>query len=124
MQKPEVRIINAQSTQINDISVNDYEASALLAKYGYKNNYSSQSTSHGHIEPSVQKDNRSFEEMIRSSEEAERQSRHRQEIEKMRPRAISFDDSRVNFSENKWSSIDLDGSSAGIQVTIVSDMKF
>ena len=124
MQRPEVRIIDAGSTQNNETNVDGYEASALLAKYGFKSNYSTTTSPRYDGASTTHQDSRTFEDMVRNQEEEARRIMQRQQEQRMIPRAISFDDSRVGYSESKWSSVDVDGIQAGIQVTIVSDMKF
>lgn len=109
MQRPEIRIIDAGSTQTNDEHISGYEADALLAKYGFKT---------GNLAaPQPPSDNRTFEDMI--------QQQHNQQQRNMearaRVRAMTFDDSRTQYAETKWST--LDDNNIGVQITIVTDMK-
>jgi hypothetical protein len=121
MNRPEVRIIDGQQVQQNDVEVSGYEASALLAKYGFKQQ-TQPATTPSYNTPA---DTRSFEEIVREQEARERARFEQQMIDRNRPRSITFDDSRGAWTESKWSSAD-DGSGNqfGIQVTIVTDMKF
>lgn len=110
MQRPEIRIIDNQSTQSNEHDINSYEADALLAKYGYKT---------GNIASPIPTptDDRTFEDMIKQKElEQQRQIQRAQSA-----RAITFDDGRTQYAETKWSS--LEDSNIGVQITIVTDMK-
>lgn len=125
MNRPEVRIIDGQQVQQSDVEVNGYEASALLAKYGFKQN--STPTEHSnYTTPSTQPtDYRTFEEMVREQEAREKARLEQQMRDRNRPRAVTFDDSRGAWTESKWTSTDDEtGNGFGIQVTIVTDMKF
>jgi hypothetical protein len=115
MQRPEVRIVAVQSTEDSPIDVNQSEADALLAKYGYKSTYISNNTT-----PTKSTDTRTFDEMVRQQEEQLKIDNQRRN----RPRAITFDDSRTNFSETRWTSMeDETGNQFGMQITVVTDMK-
>lgn len=120
MHRPEVRVIDGQQVQQNDVEVTGYEASALLAKYGFKQNTAPAQSSY--TPPS---DNRTFDEMAREQEARERARYKQQMRDRNRPRAYTFDDSRGAWTESKWASTDDEtGNQFGIQVTIVTDMKF
>lgn len=120
MHRPEVRVIDGQQVQQNDVEVTGYEASALLAKYGFKQNTAPTQPTY-----TSSSDARTFEEMAREQEAKER-ARYEQQMRDMnRPRAVTFDDSRGAWTESKWASTDDDsGNQFGVQVTIVTDMKF
>lgn len=112
MQRPDVRIIQPQTQEIT-ADVSGYEADALLAKYGFKQG--------NLVQPSNPDNGMTFEEMVRKEEE----KMASQLNNRNRPRAITFDDSRTNYAESKWSSLeDETGMNIGIQVTIVSDQRF
>jgi hypothetical protein len=114
MQRPEVRVIQKQSIQQEDSTINQYEADALLAKYGFKSNSTFSQP------PSFQSDARTFEDMVKQQEQKEQ--RNIQQLN--RPRAITFDDNKTSFAETKWSSLeDESGINFGIQVSIVSDQR-
>lgn len=119
MIRPEIRIIDNQQTSTTSVDVSGYEADNLLAKYGYKN-----STSSSTPDPANPGQNLTFEEMLQQQENEQR----RIEEERMRrlsgPKAVTFDDNRVGYSETKWSSMDINGNNLGIKVQIVTDMKF
>ena len=53
----------------------------------------------------------------------EEQSRRHQELMN-RPRTYSIDQDQVRFNETRWSNMDIGGQEFGIQVQVVSDMKF
>ena len=115
MQRPDVRVIEFQSEEQKQPDLAQYEVDALLAKYGYKTQHTSSQPDHTQ-QPS---DTRTFEDMCKEQERT-----LNNQINKVnRPRAITFDDARTNYSETKWSSIDEDGMNLGIQINIVSDFK-
>lgn len=118
MIRPEIRIIDNQQTSTTSVEVSGYEAENLLAKYGYKTN------NHPNLTPVNPSQNLTFEEMVRKQEDEQR----RIEEDRMRrlsgPKAVTFDDNRVGYSETKWSSMDINGNNLGIKVQIVTDMKF
>jgi hypothetical protein len=121
MVRPEVRIIDNQQTQQSDVDINSYEANALLAKYGF-NQTTSPSYQPAQVEP--QQPSKTFEEMVREQELQEQRLMQQRLRDANRPRAITFDDSRGAWTESKWSSSDDENNQFGIQVTIVTDMKF
>lgn len=116
MIRPDVRIIDNQVVTNSDPVISQSEADALLAKYGYKQ---TQYSNYNNPEPS---NNLTFEEMARLEDEKIK----RMEEERIRkingPNPITFDNSQVKYAETKWSSVD--DTNIGIQVQIVTDMKF
>lgn len=117
MERPQVRVVEQPQVENIDINVSQSEADFLLAKYGYKTGATPHPSAPA---PAPAADNRTFEEMVREQQakiDAERARRDR-------PRAITFNDSSVVHSETRWSSLDEDAPGMGVQVTIVTDMKF
>jgi ribosome biogenesis GTPase len=58
-----------------------------------------------------------------NEKERKEMEKRRKEMERRNtPRPYTFDGDRVNYHESKYSDLDLDGQSLGIQVQIVSDM--
>lgn len=119
MERPEVRIVQAQQEEVKSSEVSGYEASELLAKYGFKSSPNIQSQQY--VEPNQ---GQTFDEMAAIQDQREKLERAKYEEERHRkmygPRAISFDDRNVGYSEVKWSSDE--ETNLGIQVQIVSDM--
>jgi hypothetical protein len=115
MERPQVRIVEQPQVQNVDVSVSQSEADYLLAKYGFKSPAPVPQPQH---HPPA--DNRTFDEMVRDHEARIQAERARRD----RPRAITFDDSSVVHSETRWSDLGDDVPGYGIQVTVVTDMKF
>jgi hypothetical protein len=114
MEKPQVKIVEFQQEETKDTYVPDYEKNNLLAKYGYKVEDFIQN------QPNNPNSNLTFEEMI-ALEEAKLKEQTQINMHKRNtPRPYSFD--QVNYSESKYSSIDLDGTNLGFEVRIMSDM--
>jgi hypothetical protein len=124
MERPVVNVVQYQQEEIKQ--VDGYEAAALLAKYGY----SPANISYNPTQTEITSNSTlTFEEMIAEQGRKQAEERMRQYIEQQRrlnaPRAISFDQNNVGYSETKYSSIDTgNGDSIGIQIQIVTDMKF
>ena len=107
MQKPEVRIIDHQQESTNtDVNISQSEIDNLLYKYGFSN-----------TQPQPPINNQSFEDMVNQG--------NRQEIRKPNiPSPITFDSRNVNYSETKWTDIELDSNNTlGVKIQIVTDMK-
>ncbi len=121
MNRPEVRIIEPQHEVSKEIEVSNWEKEQLLAKYGYVNQ-----TSNGYTNyvPNPTRD-LSYAEMMELEDRRfmEEQSRRHQELMN-RPRTYSIDQDQVRFNETRWSNMDIGGKEFGIQVQVVSDMKF
>jgi hypothetical protein len=112
MQRPEVRIVEPQFEETKSIDVSQSEKDYLLSKYGYKIEQPNYNNSYS---------NMTFEELMKVSENKEKEERLRREENKNRPLPFTFDPNRVGYSESKFSSLDLDGQNLGIRVNIVSD---
>lgn len=116
MERAQVRIVEQPQVSDAEATVSQSEADYLLAKYGFR------STPQHHpspAAPATPQDHRTFDQMVREQQartEAERARRDR-------PRAVTFNDSSVMHSETRWTSLD-DAPGMGVQVTIVTDMKF
>lgn len=114
MQRPDVRIIDNQKEEVNDINASQSEIDYLLSKYGYAQNNNIQSP----IE-----NPQTFEDMLKQ-QELEKNQQELNRINKLNaPNPISFSSNRVGYSETKWSDVDVDGSTLGIKIQIVTDMK-
>lgn len=116
MNRPEVRIIQSQEvvTQ-SDSEISQSEMSALLAKYGYKQDYTNQTqVSHQTTQKPI-----SFEEMVAMEENKRKTEEEKIKAKLNGPKSVTFDQSRVGYAETKYGTID-DG--LGIQISIVSDM--
>ena len=118
MQRPEVRIIEPQQEETRVVDASQSERDYLLAKYGYKQI----------SEPSYQEEihnpnqHLTFEEMVALEESKMREMKRREMERRNGPRPYTFDGDRVNYSESKYSDLDINGQNLGIQVQIVSDM--
>lgn len=118
MVKPEVRIIEPQQEESVDVNVSQSERDYLLAKYGYKSNDSVESDIVNY-NPDA---NLSFEEMIMKEEQKFKEKIQRERQKNNLPNPYSFERDRINYYENKYSDLDIQGSNYGISVQIVSDM--
>lgn len=117
MIRPEVRVLDNQVITNSEPVISQSEADALLAKYGYKQSYQS-----NYNIPEPPKNNLTFEEMAKLEEEKQRKLEEDRIRRMSGPNPITFDGSQVKYAETKWSSID--DTNIGIQVQIVTDMKF
>ena len=121
MIRPEVRVIETQQEEVKEIQVSNWEREQILAKYGYSNQQA-------HQEP-VQEFNPtrelSYQEMMEIEDRKYRleQERKFQQVTN-RPQTYTIDSDQVRYNETLWSNMDLGGQEFGIQVQIVSDMKF
>ena len=117
MQRPEVRIIDNQQETVTSAEASQSEIDRLLYKYGYQNN-----TPQQYSEPI---NNQSFEDMIRQQEQEIRSVEEEKYRKLHGPKAITFDNNNINYSEVKYSDMDIDGNNTfGIKIQIVTDMKF
>jgi len=115
MNKPEVRIIQAQSEEVNPTEVNNSEAEYLLYKYGFKKEINQPTT----IIPPNPSANLTFDQMVEMQNQREKQELiKRQQYQQQK---------KVNdglYRDTKWRNMDIDGAdSFGIKIEIVSDMK-
>lgn len=116
MIRPEVRVLDNQVITTSEPVISQSEADALLVKYGYKQPYQS-----NNYIPEPPKNNLTFEEMAKMEDEKIKRAEE-ERIRRMNgPNPITFDGNQVKYAETKWSSID---DNIGIQVQIVTDMKF
>jgi hypothetical protein len=113
MERPQVRVVEQPQVQDVDVSVSQFEADYLLAKYGFK------SPAPQPVPVTTPIDNRTFDDMIRDHEAKLQAERARRD----RPRAVTFNDSSVMHSETRWTDLGDDIPGYGIQVTVVTDMK-
>lgn len=113
---PEVRIIDNQQITSSDVNVSQSEADYLLAKYGFKQNY---------ITPIIPKLNpQTFDEMIQQQENERQRIENERRMRSNGPQPVSFDSKNINYSETKWSDMEVDGQQLGLKIQIVTDMKF
>lgn len=117
MNRPEVRVIQSQEviTQ-NSEEISQSEINALLSKYGYNQNHIQQTE----VTQQTTQQQISFEEMVRMEENKLRIEQERRRQQQMAPKSVTFDQSRVGYSETKYGTLD---DNLGIQISIVSDMK-
>lgn len=112
--KPEVRIIQDQFIETKPQEVTSSEAADLLAKYGY-------SSQNLNPQPNAPNKNNvltaqdlydQYDREIELQRQSEMQRRYG-------PKAITFDNNKVNYSSSDYRSLE-DG--FGVQVQVVSDM--
>jgi hypothetical protein len=121
MNRPEVRVIETQHEEVKPIEVSNWEREQLLAKYGYVN----QSTYKQPIQEFDPTRDLSYQEMMEIEDRKQQieMERGRQQMTN-RPTTYTIDQDQVRYNETRWSNMDLGGQDFGIQVQIVSDMKF
>lgn len=121
MHRPEVRVIETQHEEVKPIEVSNWEKEQLLAKYGYINQPTHQPIHQGFNPTS----DLSYQQMMEIEDRRYQEELHRRQQEIMnRPRTYTIDQDQVRYNETRWSNMDLGGQDFGIQVQIVSDMKF
>jgi hypothetical protein len=120
MIRPEVRIVETQYEESKEVQISSWERQQLLAKYGYGNSNQFE-TNFSYEDP-----NRlSYQQMMEIEDRRHHLEQQRKYQEMMnRPKTYSIDGDRVRYNETRWSNIDLGGESFGIEVSVVSDMKF
>jgi hypothetical protein len=117
MQRPEIRIIQDQQTEINPVEVSGWEAEQLLRKYGHTpQTFSTRENESGQQENS----GLSFEEMVNQEELRIKEEEMRRYSKINGPRPTTFDGGRGYDSEVKYGSDEETG--FGYKIQIVSDM--
>lgn len=121
MIKPDIRIIDAQTTsEPVQLNVSSAEAYALMAKYGI-NPTQAQTVQQPIVNPNA---NLTFDEMVAMEEQKIKAEKQRKEAERLRemnkPTPYSFDRDRVQYYNNDYRSIEDSG--FGMEVKVVSDM--
>jgi hypothetical protein len=121
MIKPDIRIIDAQTTsEPVQINVSSAEAYALMAKYGI-NPTQAQPVQQTIVNPNK---DLTFDEMIAMEEQKIKAERQRKEYERLqelnKPTPYSFDRNKVQYYNNDYRTIE--DTEFGIEVKIVSDM--
>jgi hypothetical protein len=112
MQKPEVRVIQAQSEEVKPADVTSSEAEYLLYKYGFKKEP---------VQQPVQQNPNSeltFDQLmeIERRREMDNKKRNNQNQQQRRNNGL--------YTETKWKDVELDDNNTfGIKIEIVSDMK-
>ena len=122
MQRPEVKVVDYQSTsEPVQLNVSSAEAYALMAKYGISPNQAAPPIQPTFVDPNK---DLTFEQMIELEERKLKAERQRKEYERMqelnKPTPHSFDRNRVQYYNNDYRSIEDTG--IGIEVKVVSDM--
>lgn len=121
MHKPEVRVIETQQEEIKSVDISNWEREQILAKYGY-GNHTTQCDQVQSFDPTR---DLSYQEMIELEDRKIRQEQEKKYQNSMnRPKTYSIDSEQVRYNDVKWSNMDLNGQEFGIQVQVVSDMKF
>ena len=121
MIRPEVRVIETQQEEVKEIQVSSWERDQLLAKYGYVN----QPTHQPPIEEFNPTRDLSYQELMEIEDRKfEMESQRRRQEMMNKPKTYTIDQDQVRYNETRWSNMDLGGQEFGIQVQIVSDMKF
>lgn len=121
MHKPEVRVIETQQEEIKSVDISNWEREQILAKYGYSNH----TTQYDQVQSFDPTRDLSYQEMIELEDRKIRQEQEKKYQNSMnRPKTYSIDSDQVRYNDVKWSSMDLNGQEFGIQVQVVSDMKF
>jgi hypothetical protein len=121
MIKPDIRIIDAQTTsEPVQLNVSSAEAYALMAKYGI-NPTQAQPVQQPIVNPNA---NLTFDEMVAMEEQKIKAEKQRKEAERLRemnkPTPYSFDRDRVQYYNNDYRSIEDSG--FGMEVKVISDM--
>ena len=121
MNRPEVRVIETQHEEVKPIVVSNWEREQLLAKYGYVNQLTYQQPTQ-EFNPTR---DLSYQEMM-EMEDRKLQIEFEKNRQQMVNRTTTYtiDQDQVRYNETRWSNMDLGGQEFGIQVQIVSDMKF
>ena len=117
MNRPEVRIVQDQQTEINNNpNIDNWEAEQLLRKYGYK------PETHNTIQqPEIVQDNGlSFEEMVAQEEMRRRNDEMRRQQQMRGPKPVSFDGRNGYYSETTYGTDNDSG--FGFKIEITSDM--
>lgn len=118
MIRPEVRVVQSQEIETKQVEVSQSEADALLAKYGYKQQYVAPEQTYQ--DPNA---NLSFDEMVRRQEAKDAEQRARMGRQRNGVKPVSFDPYNMNYSETKYTNLEVDNTNSfGIKVQIVSDM--
>lgn len=116
-QKPEVRLVEPQQVETNSTEVTSSEAAALLAKYGYKQpEFSPQ--------PQVNNpyQNMTADQMYAQYEREIAERKQKEYQQRYGPKAVTFDNRNIHYSNSEYRDMDIDGQNIGIQVQVVSDM--
>jgi hypothetical protein len=116
--KPEVRIVdNQQITTNHETNLSQSEVDSILSKYGYKQTF------HSTTETQIQHNPQTFEEMVRQKESEQKRLEQQRLRRQFGPKSVSFDGRNINYSETKYSDLEVGNNSFGIKIEIVTDMK-
>ena len=118
MQRPEIRVIDNQQVTTTDVNVSQSEADYILAKYGFKQPNPVSSP------VQMQSNPQTFEEMVHQQEQERQRLEREKYMRTQGPQPVSFDSRNINYSETKWSDMEVDDMKLGIKIQIVTDMKF
>jgi hypothetical protein len=115
--KPEVRVIQNQQVDTTPAEVTSSEAAALLAKYGYSSN-----TYNNQPQTSVPDNGLTVQDLYAQYDREMELKKQREMQRRYGPKAYTFDNNNVNYSNTDYKSLDIEGHNLGIQVQVVSDM--
>lgn len=115
--KPQVNLIQSQTEEINpDLDINNWEVEQLLRKYGHKPEQFST-----RIEPTIQTNNLTFEEMIALQEAEDKAIQLRNQQLRTGPKPITFNNNQGYDSEVRYTSDSESG--FGFKIEITTDMQ-
>jgi len=121
MHKPEVRVIETQQEEIRSVEISNWEREQILAKYGYSN----PTPQYNQVQSFDPTRDLSYQEMIELEDRKFREEQEKKYQNSMnRPKTYSIESDQVRYNDARWSNMDLNGQEFGIQVQVVSDMKF
>jgi hypothetical protein len=115
MQRAEIRVIEDQQVSTTEVDINNSEAAALLAKYGYN-----VPVNNSPVKAYNPDSNLTAEQLFQKQFQEEQERKKRIIQKRSGPTPYGFDSNNINYSESKYASIE--GENFGIQVQIVSDM--
>lgn len=119
MNRPEVRIIDPQIEENTSISIDQFERSQLLIKYGFEP--SPNPYERNGFDPTV---DLSYQEMI-ALEDRRYEMELRNKLNQINsiPKSYSIDNNRIQSYDNRFSQMDFGGMNVNVQIQIVTDMK-
>jgi hypothetical protein len=115
--RPEVRIVDNQHISNQETNVSQSEVDSLLAKYGYTQTFTLTN------QPRINSNPQTFEEMVHQKEAEQKRIEQQRLKKQFGPRSVSFDVNNINYSETKYSDLEVGNNSFGIKIEIVTDMK-
>jgi hypothetical protein len=119
MERPQVKIVDYQQQINQEVNVSQSEADYLLAKYGYKQGY----VANQNLAPQNPASNQTFEDMIRYKESEKKRIEEEKSRRMNQPKSITFDARNIQYSQTKYSDLEIDNNKLGIKIQVVTDMK-